>query len=34
MEDNREKRFFRRGLVLGMLLAAAAFVLSGCATAP
>ena len=33
MEDNREKRFFRRGLVLGMLLAAAAFVLSGCATA-
>ncbi len=33
MEDNREKRFFRRGLVLGMLRAAAAFVLSGCATA-
>lgn len=33
MEDSGKKRSFRKGLVLGMVLAAAAFCLSGCATA-
>lgn len=33
MENSREKSSFRKGLVLGAMLAVAAFVLSGCATA-
>lgn len=33
MEDSKEKHSFRKGIVLGALLAAAAFVLSGCTTA-
>lgn len=33
MEDNKERRSFKKGLVLGALLVVSAFVLSGCTTA-
>lgn len=33
MEENKERRSFRKGLVLGALLVVSAFILSGCTTA-